>query len=253
MEALARGGGPDVRARFFRSLLCSRLLVPSPGLKPGLDPRACTGRETDVATNADFVESSAPDGSRGMVVFTDEQALLVWRPTGCPFTTLPASDVFGMALAAQLASLVFNPANPIAGYVSRYELLALAEGRVPPPLGKNEAMQASGLQLRRLDHEIPTALKELISAVGPTLIEVRAVWLLALTIERGESHLCVVIDHRPGANPDTFVPPLMTQIQTLLRPGEYVDCIPMPSGSELLQQAWDASVPIFAAKKSRES
>lgn len=58
-------------------------------------------------------------------------------------------------------------------------------------------------------------------------------------------HLCVVLEHEAGANPEEFVPPLMTAIQAVLAKGECVDCIPTPPNGAYVAMAREAAPPIF--------
>jgi hypothetical protein len=245
MEALAMGGGADVRRRFFAALLRSRLILPSPGLAAtGLPMNTKVRPVEDVTIN--LIATEAPDGSQGLVAFTSELALRAWRPVGCPYVELVGSEVIRMALHSELKSIVINPRGPTGGYVSHAELLALAEGSDAAAPSTVRNLPPGSIQLHPLRAPPSRELADLVMTTAAGLPQIRAVWILDATIGNAPPHRMVVVEHAVGVDPQSFVPALMERLQTVLGNGEYLDCLPVPSGHGLVGAARATARPLFS-------
>jgi hypothetical protein len=249
IAALANGGGAEVRRRFFAAFAESRLIVPSPGLEAaGVPMNARVEPQRDVKINV--VGSEAPDGSKGLVAFTSEKALLAWRPVGCPYVELRAPDIVSLALRSDLRSIIVNPAGPVGGYVSYAELTALAEGADPAAPAATRTLPADSFRVTSLRRAASPDFLAAIAVAARNLAEVEAIWFVELTIGRGAPHPAIIIQHVPGASPDQFVPPIMTTVQGFLGHNEYVDCLPLARGRPLLDQARAAGSAVFERETS---
>jgi hypothetical protein len=60
-----------------------------------------------------------PDGRIAVPVFTDEDELLAWRPTGGFFIGMRAAEIFRLAFAGEADVVIVNPANPQLKIYSR--------------------------------------------------------------------------------------------------------------------------------------
>jgi hypothetical protein len=117
MRRVAEQDTPENRRALFELLLASTLLAatadpPPPGIEP------------DLATVA---------GENGAVlpVFTRADALLAWRPSGYAPIALSGRTLFEMAARYETARVEVNPASVPRGWISRTEIEALAQGRLP--------------------------------------------------------------------------------------------------------------------------
>ncbi|MBI5499915.1 MAG: enhanced serine sensitivity protein SseB C-terminal domain-containing protein [Deltaproteobacteria bacterium] len=245
MRALAAGGDEATRREFYEALLRARLIVPSPGLAPG-GPAVDAEHRLEHGATINILGTEAPDGSRGMIVLTSEAALLAWRPVGCPYVELGARDVFTMALGSGFGSVVVNPCGPSGGLIPQGELQALAEGRLPKmPVQRVRIEKGTRMALGMPVRPIPPALLETGRAQAEARPEVRAAWVLQLAVGVEAPHLCVVLEHEAGANPEEFVPPLMAAVQAVLPAGDCVDCIPSPPGGVEVAMAREAAPAVF--------
>lgn len=244
IAAMANGGGTEQRKRFFAALRRSNLILPSPGLEAkGLPMNAVVQAQSEVAIN--LIATEAPDGSRALVAFTSEGALQAWRPVGCPYVEIQALQVVGMALRSNFGSIVINPRGPAGGYLSQAELLVLAEGGNPAILSGERQLPKGSVRLSSPSGAVPPHLIETLKTTAATLPAIRSAWILDLQIGAGAPHAGIVLEQIAGADPKALVPAVMSPLQALLAKGEYLDCLPLPPGHELLQAARAAAPPVF--------
>src|SRR5262245_11939629 len=108
MGALAQGDSLEKRRALYAALRTSRLMLATPGADEGAGP-------SDGTRPIRFIATQDADGTSMMLAFTSEAALLAWRPVGCTYTVLSARDVFGLALKAQMQTILINPSGPAGG------------------------------------------------------------------------------------------------------------------------------------------
>jgi hypothetical protein len=245
MQTLAARDDAKTRRQFYEALLRANLIVPSPGLEAtGLAMGAAVTLER--AQRIHVMGTEAPDGSRGMIALTSEAALLAWRNAGCPYVEMAAREAFALALGSGFGSVVLNPRGPAGGFLRKGELAALAEGSVPGgPVERLALAKGTSIALGAPAQPAPAKLLAVVRAQAEARPEVKAAWLLQLAVGEDAPHLCVVLEHEPAANPETFVPPLMAAIQATLPEGECVDCLPQPTGASILATARAAAPPLF--------
>jgi SseB protein C-terminal domain/SseB protein N-terminal domain len=113
-------------------------------------------------------------------VFTGADALHAWRATGYAPVAVPGRTVFEMAARYDAARIEVNPASVPRGWISRTEIAALAEGRIP--LGPTQArdqpsMPASQVKVGRPAVRPPDALIEATRRVLDSQPHALAGWL----------------------------------------------------------------------------
>ena len=249
MDELAAGGGKDVRRRFFAALVRSRLIVPSPGLAAsGLQMNAGPQRADNAKINLVGVE--APDGTKGLIVFTTEQALQKWRPVGCPYVEVVGAQVVQMALRSGLKSVVVNANGPTRGLISQAELFALAEGSDATEPKAPRKLPPGSIRLHPLSTPLSSELTETVTSSAAGLPQIRAIWILDATVRNAPPRRIVLVEHAPGVDHASDVATLMTSFQKRLAPGEFVDCMPLASGDALLGMAADVGPPVFSRGES---
>jgi len=128
MHAVAVDDNPRTRRALYRQLLQSTLLLPSnEALGPGLGGWTALKKTTRLG----LVTTTGPQGERILLAFTDEQALLRWKPTGSSYVGLHAMDLFRLALDNDVAGVLVNVAGPAGGTITRGEMEVLASGGTP--------------------------------------------------------------------------------------------------------------------------
>jgi SseB protein N-terminal domain len=183
MRRVAEEDTPEHRRALFELLLESTLLAaavdPSPSdAKPGL------------ATTA---------GENGPVlpVFTRPDALLAWRPSGYRPVSIVGRSLFEMAARYQTARIEVNPASVPRGWISRTEIEALAQGRLP--LGLTQELAPSGeVKIGPPAVRPPDALIESARRALDAQPDAVAGWLFAMVQGDGAPQLMVGVKLASG-------------------------------------------------------
>ena len=128
MRRVAEDDTPEHRRALFELLLGATLLAAKADPSP-------SGAEEGLATLA---------GENGPVlpVFTRPDALLAWRPSGYVPVAVTGRALFEMAARYETARIEVNPVSVPRGWISRTEIEALAQGRVP--LGPTPELAPAG-------------------------------------------------------------------------------------------------------------
>lgn len=129
MRRVAEQDTAEHRRALFELLLESTLLAAT------VDPSPPGGGEQGFAT-------LAGDNGPVLPVFTRPDALLAWRPIGFRPVAVTGQALFEMAARYKTARIDVNPASVPRGWISRTEIEALSEGRLP--LGPHEEVAPSG-------------------------------------------------------------------------------------------------------------
>jgi hypothetical protein len=215
MGALARNDTREGRQALYRELLKSRLILPTPGM---------SARPTPLPPGSAirFVSTTGPQGGSAMLVFSSDEALRAWRPAGCDHIIAPARELFGMALRSGLDSVMVNPRGPAGGVIDRLALAALAEGRVPPGEAAEVFRVGAGQKMVLGLPKTPPkdALLAALRAQCARVQEVRAAWLLQVSIEGGEPHLLLALELDDGAPEQGVMDRVMEGVKPALGAGD---------------------------------
>jgi hypothetical protein len=169
MRRVAQQDTPDHRSALFELLLEATLLAATADPPPA-------GAEQSLATVA---------GENGQVlpVFTRPEALLAWRPHGYKPVGVTGRALFQMAARDRTARIEVNPASAPRGWISRTEIEALAQGRLP--LGPTQELApAGGMKVGPAAVRPPDALIEAARRALESQPRAVAGWLFAT--ERGD-------------------------------------------------------------------
>jgi SseB protein N-terminal domain/SseB protein C-terminal domain len=168
----------ETRALLFQLLLESTLVTMSPTSPEG--HRAWTakaGETLDLVTFAD-------DEGTVLPVFTSTHALLRFRPDGGGYVALPARALFEMAVNAGTTRIALDSGSPTTGFITRYEIEALARGRLP--IGGSEVVTED--TEARIGRPASPPSEDVMKAVGSALEaspHARRAWLTM--IQQGTS------------------------------------------------------------------
>ncbi len=183
MRRVAEQDTPEHRRALFELLLETTLLAaaadPSPpDSKPGL------------ATLA---------GENGPVlpVFTRTDALLAWRPSGYKAVAVVGRALFEMAAQYKTSRIEVNPASVPRGWISRNEIEALAQGRLP--LGLTQELAPAGdVKIGPPAVRPPDALIESTRRALDAQPDAVAGWLFAMVQGDGAPQLMVGVQLSNG-------------------------------------------------------
>jgi len=196
MKAVSISDTPERRALLFQLLLESTLIVATPD-RPD-EPRMRTagpGEHMNLVTLRDADGTVLP-------VFTSTAAVLAWRPDGTGIVALPARALLEMALAAGTGKIAVNPGSPTFGYVTRYEIEALARGRMP--LGSAGDVVAQPTEVRIGIPQTPpdpATLNALRKALTAQPVAERA-WYYLMQQGQSQPELCVALQLVSGVAQD---------------------------------------------------
>src|SRR4051812_31642917 len=79
LKKLSQADTAELREKFYRELLGSRLFIATPGIAAEGLPVNCP-ITLEAEQSIGFIATSDPEGKSAMLVFTNEAALLAWRP-----------------------------------------------------------------------------------------------------------------------------------------------------------------------------
>jgi hypothetical protein len=176
MRRVAEQDTPEHRGALFELLLGATLLAATADPPP-------TGGEQSLATVA---------GENGPVlpVFTRPDALLAWRRRGYTPVAVTGRAMFEMAARHDTARIEVNPASSPRGWISRTEIEALAQGRLP--LGPaRELAPASEMKVGLPAARPPDALIQAARLALEAQPHAVAGWLFATEQSDGKPQLMV--------------------------------------------------------------
>jgi SseB protein N-terminal domain/SseB protein C-terminal domain len=183
MRRVAERDTPEHRRALFELLLEATLLAAA------ADPSA-SDAQPGLATIA---------GENGPVlpVFTRTDALLAWRPSGYKPVAVVGRALFEMAARYQTARIEVNPASVPRGWISRGEIEALAQGRLP--LGLTQELARSGeVKIGPPAVRPPDALIESARRALDAQPDTVAGWLFAMVQDEGAPQLVVGVQLARG-------------------------------------------------------
>jgi hypothetical protein len=183
MRRVAERDTPEHRRALFELLLETTLLAatadPAPAdAKPGL-------------------VTLAGEGGPVLPVFTRTDALLAWRPRGYRPVAVAGRVLFEMAARYKTAKIEVNPASVPRGWISRNEIEALAQGRLP--LGLTQELAPAGdVKIGPPAVRPPDALIESARRALDTQPDAIAGWLFAMVQDDGAPQLMVGVQLAHG-------------------------------------------------------
>ena len=250
LKKLATNDSSNLRERFYRELLASRLFLATPSAATTDVPVACpiTNEKED---GVGFIATNGPDGKPAMIVFTGQVGFEAWQAEGCECAEMPADEIFKLAINNQINSIIINPRGPFGGFITQRELRALAEGSIPGEYKDGLAPQQISKDSKMvLGKSILPPRKSLVAEVRKQALnhpEISAAYIVQGVIGNGEPHLIIALQMIAGASVDTVIPPIAQSVQKILTPGEYVDFYPLFPKDELIDLLPNYGPPVYQA------
>lgn len=192
MRAVSVQDTPERRALLFRLLLDSTVIVATPdtGGTPGIRT-AEAGEQLSLVTFRDGDETVLP-------VFTSAPAVLAWRPGGTAITAMPTRALLEMAASADTGKIVIDPGSPTYGYLTRGEIRALAQGRLPLGSAGEVVPEETQVRIGRPQQPPgPSALASIRAALD-SAPEAEQAWYFLMQQGQAAPELCIAIRLAPG-------------------------------------------------------
>jgi hypothetical protein len=247
MKRVAEHDSPKARRELYAQLLKSSLLLPKPG-EPG-DPEVGKPIALKPGEKAEILTASDSAGRPMMLAFTDPAALLAWRPEGSNYIALSTRNAMSLAVAGGMSGAVINPNGPVAGELTRSEMLALAEGGIPEVAADPKAAltsvslpDGSSGYIGPPTGDLPADARRLLADALRKIQEIDSVYLFETVIGGGERHLAIGI-HFGTAPSDEREREIMAGIAkhvgAAIGDNKYLDLIVLDR-SDLLEQVRSA-------------
>ncbi len=195
------------------------------------------------------------DGNLGIPVFTTADALFSWTQNDNSFASISFPALCRQSLESQIDFIVFNPAGPVSGELSAYEMCYLAEGLIPPA---NDAHQ-EGITLDR-DTEIAIGkpanppsivlMERLSGFFHQNTDKIEAAYVFQVSISNGPSHLAMGIRMAAGFEPlweKELLPNTIAISQEVLGKNEYLDFFILNQAKEIEESLKSFTMPFFKA------
>lgn len=183
MRSVVEDDTSDHRRALFDLLLSSTLLAVTPDV--ARLPGAPEGQSS-------LTTLESEDGPV-LPVFTNVEAIRAWRQTGYRPVALPGRTLFQTAARYKTAKVEVNPGSVPRGWISRAEIEALAQGRIPvgPVRQRTEPIRD---KVQRPAVRPPEALIEAARRALQSHPETVAAWLFAMLVGDGPAQLTVGVE-----------------------------------------------------------
>lgn len=195
MRAVALDDSEQNRATLFRLLLDARLIVATRD-----SPPAPVSRVTD-SNEALAVRMHQDEEGDLLPLFTSVATLQEWLPQGSGYAVLAATVLLQMTMADLTARIVVDPGSFPQGILTRFEIAALASGRLP--IGGSELL-AAGTELS-ISPPSPLPPDDVVQAVRDELAaapEARAAWLFLQHQEGYAPEMTIGVELQDGLEGD---------------------------------------------------
>ncbi|MFA5139296.1 MAG: SseB family protein [Elusimicrobiota bacterium] len=198
MLALSRDFTDDSLAAFYKELRSAKLRVPASPL-PGRPMPA--GAEP---IPAGFLAGRDPDGRRGLLAFTGEEALLAWHGYGIDTLEMAMPELCTKALESGMESVIINPCGPSGALIRQEAMGELVSGTT---LAKRQAVPHGTSVTVGPPRVAPsTAVMAVLRAEAAKFPQIRATYIVdgAVGEEAARAMAAVVLDD--GTAPDSVIP-----------------------------------------------
>jgi hypothetical protein len=118
----------DNRKAVYRALMDSTLMLPV--TESVMDKLASEVGLTFEESTLRLITRQDESGELLLLAFTDQDAMAAWRPEVNRYIALEGQELFSLALQNQVSEIIVNPAGPVSKRLTRYEIIALALGKI---------------------------------------------------------------------------------------------------------------------------
>lgn len=232
MQTVSENDTPASRVRVYREFLNSWLWLCVPELPDGWKPGMTmlpAGMKISVVT------PNNAKGDKVLPVFTEPAALANYDPN-TPHLAFPAIEIFKMAVKLGVGEIMVNPFDPVrkpiraGGTLTHREFEALALGMIPKQRsdGKGQVLTVEKpvkVQVGRCKDTLSAEVKSRLVEMAEHFPELEQIFRYRMRyVETGtESKVFGLVCSVKGDRFHEIVGNLMSNIQPLLIPDEYVD------------------------------
>jgi|GEM_PF-2445837 len=234
MEGSDEKFDPQQHEEMYRALLESAPLIPM-GFPPGTPDAKELARSGKPPLPLTKVNPNT--GELLLLVFTDQETMLRYEMAGFSYIFVPADKLF-IRLNVEGAPELIVCAGGSHLPVSREEVRALAQGRIPPPqvtaLPGKPIRRGAHISFKELDTALPNSARDTLQIALEPAAEVKAVYAFLMRQDDDPPEFSVAVIFY------TFDPeaarPTMDKIAALLKPysppGQPLVMIPWEDGCE---------------------
>lgn len=194
MRAVALDDSEQSRAVLFRLLLDARLIVATRD-----SPPAPVSRVTD-SNEALAVRMHQDEGGDLLPLFTSVATLQEWLPQGSGYAVLAAPVLLQMTMADLTARIVIDPGSSPQGTLTRFEIAALASGRLP--IGGSELAATAELIISPPSTPPPDDVVQAVRDELDAAPEARAAWLFLQQQEGYAAEMTIGVAFQDGLEGD---------------------------------------------------
>ncbi len=201
----------DNRKAVYRALMESTLMLPV--TESVMDKLASEVGLTFEESTLRLITRQDESGELLLLAFTDQDAMAAWRPEVNRYIALEGQELFSLALQNQVSEVIVNPAGPVSKRLTRYEIIALALGKILFNREDPNVERVRSNTSLLIDSPAPrpprrwiTKLKDLLSGHP----QIATAYLFDLSVENQPSRLILGIRLAEGV--DEAVGEVLTQV-----------------------------------------
>ncbi len=198
MQARIDEDTEENRRAFYAALLTSALILPVAresvaDLPPG-EQRLAQDTPVDLAT------FRSEDGEPVLIAFTDEAAVLAWKPEGLAYVAMHGADLFPLLTRQPITEMILNPGGPVRARLTRAEITALAQSRLEdaPGVSRRKLSAGARVMISAPDQPLPPGWQAEVREALKDPPAIIAAYLFQLQMGEGAPQLTLGLRLRPG-------------------------------------------------------
>ncbi len=189
------------RRAFYQALLRSALILPVARDSVADLPPGEQVLSQDTPMNLATFRSE--DGEPVLIAFTDEEAVLAWKPEGMAYVALHGADLFPLLIEHPVAEMILNPGGPVRARLTRAEIAALAQSRLEdgPDVSRRKLPAGARVMISAPDQPLPPGWQAEVRAVLKAHPDIIAAYLFQLQMGESAPQLTLGLQLKPGIEP----------------------------------------------------
>ncbi len=201
----------DNRKAVYRALMKSTLMLPV--TESVMDKVASEVGLTFEESTLRLITRQDESGELLLLAFTDQDAMATWRPEVNRYIALEGQELFSLALQNQVSEIIVNPAGPVSKRLTRYEIIALALGKILFNRDDTKVKKVRSDPALLIDSPAPRPPRQWITKLKDLLRghpQISTAYLFDLSVENQPSRLILGIRLAEGV--DETVGEVLTQV-----------------------------------------
>lgn len=198
MRARINEDTEEHRRAFYQALLTSALILPVARESVADLPPGEQVLSQDTPVNLATFRSE--EGEPVLIAFTDEDAVLAWKPEGLAYVALHGADLFPLLTQQPITEMILNPGGPVRARLTRAEITALAQSRLEdaPGVSRRKLPTGARMLISAPDQPLPPGWQAKVRAVLKAHPDIIAAYLFRLQVDKSAPKLTLGLQLRPG-------------------------------------------------------